>query len=174
MRTSRTWFLTNFFMCAIFVSGTICLGQIAALPPTEDDRFVQIKDLSGEVQVRVSSESDWVLAEKGTRLKQDGEIKTGKDSLAVILLDKEGETGKIDIKPDTWMRIAELKYSGALKDKRTIMDLALGQVLVEAGTLKGEATFQIRTPTSTTTSVRGTVFEVKVEETQNSITDAVF
>ena len=172
MKTSRSWFLTNFFMCALVLSGTNCFGQVAALPPTEDDRFVEIKDLSGDVQVKNSSESDWILAEKGTRLKQDGEIKTGKDSLVVILLDEKGVTGKIDIKPDTWMRVAELKYSGALKDKKTVLDLALGQVLVEAGKLKGESTFQIRTPTSTT-SVRGTVFEVKVEEAQNSIVDAV-
>ena len=96
-------------------------------------------------------------------MNENGEIKTGKNSTAVILLDEEGSTGKVSVKPNSWMRIAELGYDEKQENKKTLLDLALGQVLVQAEKLKGESSFQVRTPTSTT-SVRGTVFEVKVEE----------
>ena len=150
-------------MWALLLFTPVAWSQTAANQPTPEDRIIEIQDVSGDVRVKFSSESEWEIARKGMQIKQDGEIKTSKESLATILLDKQGATGKVDIKPDTWMRIAELDYDKTSKDKKTILDLALGQVLVQAQKLHGEDVFQVRTPTSTT-SVRGTVFEVKVEE----------
>lgn len=142
-------------------------GGIAQVPSSSSssDRFVEIQELKGAVEVKATPQDNWKAAEKGMRVTQDGEIKTGKESTAVLLLDEQGATGKIDVTPNSWLRIAEMTYSGVgdEKVKKTMLDLALGQVLVQAEKLKGESSFQVRTPTSTT-SVRGTVFDVKVEE----------
>ncbi len=129
------------------------------------ERFAQVEDLSGEVQVKVTAADGWKIAEKGMRILQSGEIRTGKDSKAVLLMDESDSAGKVDVYSNTWMRIGTLGYS--LKDsaKRTLLDLASGQILVQAQGVAGDGTFQIRSPTSTS-SVRGSeaVFEVKVEE----------
>ncbi len=143
---------------AITSSSSSVYSQSAAV-----ERFAEVQELTGEVTVKSAPDDGWKLAAKGMKMNENGEIKTGKDSTAVILLDEKGSTGKVDIKPNTWMRIAELGYDDKQENKRTLLDLALGQVLVQAEKLKGESSFQVRTPTSTT-SVRGTVFEVKVEE----------
>jgi len=127
------------------------------------ERYVEVQDITGEVKVKAKPEESWKLATKGMHLTEKGEIKTGSESTAVILLDEKGATGKVDVKPNSWMRIAELSYDSKRETKKTLLDLALGQVLVQAEKLKGESSFQVRTPTSTT-SVRGTVFEVKVAE----------
>ena len=125
-------------------------------------RFAEVEDVNGEVKVKAAPDDNWKAASKGIRLTEKGEIKTGEGSTAVVALDENGQGGKVNMKPNTWMRIAEMNYTDA-SDKKTLLDLALGQVLVQAEKLKGESSFQVRTPTSTT-SVRGTVFEVKVEE----------
>lgn len=138
-------------------------SQSAATTAVGEQRFAEIQDATGEVTMKATPDDRWRLAVKGMKMNENGEIKTGKDSTAVILLDEKGATGKVDIKPNTWMRIAELGYDEKQENKKTLLDLALGQVLVKAEKLKGESSFQVRTPTSTT-SVRGTVFEVKVEE----------
>lgn len=151
--------------CAVLMASltSSVYSQSAATTATIEQRFAEIQDATGEVSVKVTPDDRWRLAVKGMKMNENGEIKTGKDSTAVILLDEKGATGKVDIKPNTWMRIAELGYDEKQENKKTLLDLALGQVLVKAEKLKGESSFQVRTPTSTT-SVRGTVFEVKVEE----------
>ncbi len=141
-------------------SAPLC-AQSAAVSSIE--RFAEVQDITGEVQVKATPDDSWRLAVKGMKMNESGEIKTGKESTAVILLDEKGSTGKVDIKPNTWMRIAQLSYDEKQENKTTLLDLALGQVLVQAEKLKGESSFQVRTPTSTT-SVRGTVFEVTVKE----------
>lgn len=133
----------------------------AALP----ERFAQVEDLSGDVQVKVATADGWKIAEKGMRILQSGEIRTGKDSRAVLLMDENDSAGKVDVYSNTWLRMGTLGYSAKDNAKRTLLDLASGQVLVQAQGVAGEGTFQIRSPTSTS-SVRGSeaTFEVKVEE----------
>ena len=47
-------------------------------------------------------------------------------------------------------------------NKMTLLDLAVGKVLVHAAKLKGGSRFEVRTPTAIS-GVRGTVFEVEVK-----------
>lgn len=142
---------------------TGCVASSVYAQSATAERFAEVKDMSGEVQVKTSDAENWKAAQSGMKLGVNGEIKTGQESSAIVIIDESGSTATVDVKPNTHMRISELGYSEDQKDKKTMLDLALGQVLVQAGKLKGESSFQVRTPTSTT-SVRGTVFEVKVEE----------
>jgi hypothetical protein len=48
-------------------------------------------------------------------------------------------------------------------DKTTLLDLAIGKVLVQTQKLQGDSKFEVRTPTALT-GVRGTIFEVTVKE----------
>lgn len=55
------------------------------------------------------------------------------------------------------------------KDKTTLIDLALGKLLVKVEALKGSSKFEVRTPTAQT-GVRGTEFEIAVEDDEADAT----
>ncbi len=150
-----------FSFLALFPLGFAFSQDAVVLP----ERFAQVEEWSGEVQVKVTAEDGWKIAEKGMRVQQSGEIRTGKDSKAVLLMDENDSAGKVDVYSNTWLRMGTLGYSAKDSAKRTLLDLASGQILVKAQGVAGEGTFQIRSPTSTS-SVRGSeaTFEVKVEE----------
>lgn len=136
--------------------------------PANGARFVEIKDLTGEVKVKAAPGESWKVAKEGQRVFAGGEIKTGRDSSATIWVDEKGASGKIDLRSNTWVRVAALDFSEKDNSKKTLIDLALGQVLVFAEKLQGKSTFQVRTPTATS-SVHGekAIFEVHVEEDSN-------
>jgi len=154
-------FTPIFFVMMYFMSPAVCFSQ----DNISTERFIQMDEVSGEVQVKVNAGEGWKIAEKGARLQQGGEIRTGKDSRAKIFVDEDAAAGRVDIYANTWVRVATLGVSEKAKARRTIFDLALGQVLVKAQGITGDGSFQVRTPTSTS-SVRGeaATFEVKVED----------
>lgn len=129
------------------------------------ERFAQIQELNGDVQVKVTSSSVWKIAEKDIKIGQGGEIRTGNDSKVVVSIDQDADSGTIDILSNSWMRLGVMDYTEVEKSKRTMFDLALGQILVKAEGVTGDGSFQIKTPSSTS-SVRGNsaIFEVKVED----------
>ena len=96
-------------------------------------------------------------------LHEKDEIKTFDKSSVLILLDQGGETGKLELKEKSHLRLNTLKLDAQSGEKVTLLDLAIGKVLVYAEKLRGDSKFEVKTPTATT-GVRGTVFEVSVEE----------
>lgn len=154
------------FKILLFALGLVfCAAGIFAQDTGLPERFIQIEDMTGDVQIKLRAESNWGIAEKGMRFSKGGEIRTGPDARAVISIDEDASAGKIDVYANTWIRAETLSYSEKEKAKLTVIDLALGQVLVTAENVADGGSFQIRTPTSTS-SVKGNsaVFEVKVEE----------
>ncbi len=139
--------------CVLFVSAPLFaeLGRVA-----------EISNLQGAVWFRKSGTAEWKGAEKGMLLLENDEIKTGENAKVEILLDTAGETGKLDLAANTQMRFEAMKKDPATKDKTTLLDLAVGKVLIKAEKLNGNSSFQVKTPTSIC-GVRGTLFEVTVE-----------
>jgi hypothetical protein len=123
-------------------------------------REAKLGKVSGNVQVRVA-QGPWQKAASGIVLREGDEVRTSPGAAAEILLDG-GDVGKLDLREDSEFKFTQLleKSNG---EKITLLDLAVGRVLVHAGKLKGDSKFEVRTPTSTT-GVRGTVFEVAVEK----------
>ena len=61
------------------------------------------------------------------------------------------------------MAIAELIADPGADTSKTLLDLAMGEVLIKAQKVHGEnSKFEVKTPTSIV-GVRGTTFNVKVE-----------
>lgn len=141
----------------------LCVFFISTPLFAEVGRVAEISDIQGDVQFRKSGTTEWKGAEKGMLLLEGDAIKTGVASKAKILLDKAGETGQLDMAPNSQLRLETLKKDPATQDKTTLLDLALGKVLVKAEKLKGNSSFQVKTPTSIC-GVRGTTFEVSVDE----------
>ncbi len=125
----------------------------------EQVRQGQITEVRGEVLVRLQG-GDWKPAEMGMMLKEKDEIRTAKGGFAEIVLDG-GDVGRLELKENSHFRVNTLGLNSS-GDKVTLLDLAIGKVLVHAEKLRGDSKFEVRTPTSTT-GVRGTEFEVSVE-----------
>jgi len=141
-------------LCVFFISTPLFAGV---------GRIAEISDIQGDVQFRKGGTTEWKGAEKGMILLEGDSIKTGAVAKAKILLDKAGETGQLDLAPNSLLRLQTLKKDSTTEDKTTLLDLALGKVLIKAEKLKGNSSFQVKTPTSIC-GVRGTTFEVSVDE----------
>ena len=126
----------------------------------EQARHGKIADMRGEVMVRQDG-GEWKPAQIGALLSEKDEVKTSSNAFAEIVLD-EGEVGSLELKENSLFRVNTLT-TDKTGDKVTLLDLAIGKVLVHAEKLRGDSKFEVRTPTSTT-GVRGTEFEVSVEE----------
>lgn len=140
-------------LCVLFVSAPVFAEAV---------RVAEISNLEGAVWYRKSGTTEWKGAEKGMLLLENDEIKTGENAKAEILLDTAGETGKLDLTANSQMRFETMGKDPATEDKTTLLDLAVGKVLIKAEKLRGNSTFQVKTPTSIC-GVRGTLFEVTVE-----------
>ena len=127
----------------------------------EEGRYAILMKTNGTVEVRANG-GDWKSAEAGMILHQSDEIRTGPKSTANLLLDEKGSTGNFELKPTSRIRLGTLTLNASTGDKTTILDLAIGDVLVHAQKLEGNSKFQVRTPNSTT-GVRGTTFLVSAK-----------
>ncbi len=140
----------------------ISLGMIlmigSILAHAAETRHAILRETHGTVEVRIGG-AEWKPAEAGMVLYQNDEIRTGKESKASLLLDENGQTGNFELKPDSRLRLGVMQKDVQTGDKTTILDLALGQVLVHAQKLKGKSRFEVHTANSTT-GVRGTTFLV--------------
>lgn len=136
---------------------TVCLPAQA-----DDVRGAKILEMRGSVDVRVAGGA-WQPASKDMQLYEKDEIRTGNDGYANLELDKEGETGTFELPEKSHLRLSTLKRDKATGDKTTYLDLALGKVLVHAEKLQGASKFEVKTPNASA-GVRGTVFEVSVDE----------
>ena len=140
-------------LCTLFVSAPLF---------AEVGRVAEIGSLEGAVWFRKGGTTEWKGAEKGMMLLENDEIKTGDNAKVELLLDTAGETGKLDLSANSQMRFETMGKNPATEDKTTLLDLAVGKVLIKAEKLRGNSTFQVKTPTSIC-GVRGTLFEVTVE-----------
>ncbi len=123
-------------------------------------RQATISNVRGEVFVR-QGQGDWKPAQSGAVLHKGDEIKTSAKGFAEVLLDN-GKVGNIQVKEKSLFKIDTLDTNATTGDKFTLLNLAIGKVLVHAEKLHGNSKFEVRTPTSTT-GVRGTLFEVSVD-----------
>ena len=133
----------------------------------ESAREVIIDKIKGPVEVRMQG-GPWQPAEKGMVLKEKDELISLENGSAEVLIDQEGETGKFEMQACSRVRVGELSREAASGDKKTLLELAIGRVMIHANKLKGNSSFRIKTPNAIG-GVRGTKFEVNVKEKTSSI-----
>ncbi|MDD4957534.1 MAG: FecR domain-containing protein [Candidatus Omnitrophica bacterium] len=143
------------FLClaTIFIAGT-SYGV---------ERSAVVGEITGSATIiRASGESD--TAKKGAVLFQGDGLETEDFSSAVLLLMSGAEKdAEIELDAGSRVKLTELATGASEEEKRTLLDLAVGEVLIRAKELQGEgSSFEVKTPTSIV-AVRGTTFSVKVE-----------
>jgi hypothetical protein len=127
-------------------------------------RYGTLKNPGKNVFVR-SPGREWKPATDGMVILPGDEVKTAEKNFVEVLMDG-GKVGRVEIEEKSLFRIKSAETDAATGDKTTLLDLAIGKILVRAGALKGNSKFEVRTPTALT-GVRGTVFEVTVKEKNN-------
>ena len=130
----------------------------------EGMRFAEIIGFEGTVEIQREGEKYWVPAEKGMVLNEGDLLRTKGGSTATV--DVTGITGEeitLEVQESSQIMIAELIREQKKKSHKTLIDLAIGKVLIRAKELKSEESeFEIKTPTSIV-GIRGTTFDVEVE-----------
>lgn len=145
----------------VLIPGWVSLILLFSIGVTfaQEPRQVTISDVRGEAFVR-QNQADWQQAAVGMVLHQNDEVKTSEGALVEILLD-QGDVGKIKIDEKSRLRINTMTNDNTTGGKFTLLDLAIGKVIVQAEKLEKNSKFEIATPTGTT-GVSGTFYEVSV------------
>jgi hypothetical protein len=108
--------------------------------------------IQGQVEVRLAGRTDWRAAEIGMSLTQEDIIRTLDNSRVDVSF---GTKGGIRLEPNS-----QLSLAGYTKNS-TLLDLAVGKVLVTSEKLAKNSSFEVKTPT-TVASITGTQFLVEV------------
>lgn len=136
----------------VFVS-TACFAA-------ETMRQAKVISASGDTLIKKAGDASWAPIKMDMTLAQGDMVKTGKASSAILNL---GGAGNVEIKENSQLSIAQLIQDSSTGDKKTLLDLAMGEVFIKAEKLRSkEEKFEVKTPTSIV-GVRGTKFSVKVE-----------
>lgn len=141
------------------LSITICSGIFAE----EVKRTASVVEVSGDVSIKNPKDQAWQAAKAGDILNEGSYIKTGALSKAVLNIDGDGKTALVEVSEKSQFSFATLVKDNTSGIKKTLLDLAVGQVLIKAEKLDTpDSKFEVKTPTSVV-GVRGTKFSVKVE-----------
>ena len=128
-------------------------------------RNVRVTEMNGVAEMK-SGKSKWTTAALGAVLQEGDFIRTKDNSSVVLKLEGEVETAIVEVRPNSQLLIAELNEDKLAATQNTLLDLALGKVLITAQKLHAEKSkFEVKTPTSIV-GVRGTTFEVSVEQVE--------
>ena len=128
------------------------------------ERIAEIADVEGKASVKIQTRSRWQSAEVGMILKEGSIVKTAIDSSITLYIDGKVErSAEVVVNENSQMRFAEFLKDESQGTTSTLLDLAIGKILIEVDKLREEGSrFEVKTPTSIV-GVRGTVFEVQVD-----------
>jgi hypothetical protein len=139
----------------------------SALPPSVTEleksgtRYGTLKDPGKDVFVKCRG-GEWQAAKDGMVILPGDQVRTSANSSVEVLLDGN-KTAQVEVKEGSLFRINKAETDPVTGDKTTLLDLAMGKVLVHVEKLEGRSKFEVKTPTALT-GVRGTTFEVTVKE----------
>lgn len=140
----------------------LLVGVCALSFAAESNRIATVSNIKGNVEVKVANGS-WKSATQGEVLNPGDVIRTADKSSAVLNLDGDAKTASVDVKEKSQLKISELMENKKEGTQKTLLDLALGEVLIHTKKLDSEKSrFEVKTPTSIV-GVRGTTFSVAVE-----------
>lgn len=152
-------------MILTILAGLILSISCVAIGEGEEEvtlRTAVILEFKGEVEVK-RPDSKWIEAVEGMVLNQGDVIRTNSSAWALIRLLGESELATVEIKENSQMRLAELFEIKSEGIQKTLLDLAVGEILIKAEKLRSKkSTFDVKTPTSML-GIRGTTLAVKVE-----------
>jgi len=147
---------------SVFILGVLFLGVAVSGACQETLRQAKIIEVQGRVFVR-QGKKKWTEAKENMVLNSGDVIKTQRHSSALININGSGETATVEVSENSQLLLSKLIEDQNKGTQDTLLDLAIGKVLIEAEKLHSEESkFEVKTPTSIV-GVRGTTFAVEVE-----------
>ena len=140
----------------------LALFVASAAFSAETKRTAKIGSFTGQPSVKIAGQNDWTNVVKDMIISEGDTLKTDKDATARVKVDGNGEAATVDVSPGSNLTFTQLLKNTEDGTEKTMLDLALGEVLIKAEKLQGDSKFEVKTPTSIA-GVRGTKFSVKVE-----------
>src|SRR3989338_7641223 len=135
----------------------LILAMLSAVSAEDVQRTATIVRLTGRADVR-TPQGAWMPARPGMMLKQGDSIRTKEASGLVLILDGKKESAIIEVRENSRLALAELFGNDADEVETTLLDLAIGDILIKAKKLHSEKSkFEVKTPISFV-GVRGTIF----------------
>ena len=154
----RTMKIINILCTVVLISCFTSIGSSEELK-----RIVTVVQVKGDVMVKNSGEASWVPAKVSDVMREGYILKTGSGARVTLSVDGDKKTAKIDMSEKSILSFAALTKDSITGMKKTLLDLAIGQVLIKAEKLDTpDSKFEVKTPTSVV-GVRGTKFSVKVD-----------
>jgi hypothetical protein len=152
---------------SILCIAALVLGMATLAYAVESKRTAQILSIDGQAEVKLAGDSDWSPAQVGMVLKEGDALKTAAGSLLMLNVDGKGQTATVEVKERSQLLLSEMLADTSAGTSKTLLDLAMGEVLIKAQKVHGEQSkFEVKTPTSIV-GVRGTTFNVKVEAVED-------
>jgi len=149
--------IVGLFMGFLAFSGSVAAQGIAEKAITE----VKIISLEGTASIKKAGAREWLSAKEGDVLNPGDTLRTDPLSNLKLNFDGSEETAVVSVSSNAELTFDKLAWDKLTDKKETILDLAIGSVLIQASELEGESKFEVNTPTSVV-GVRGTTFEVRV------------
>lgn len=124
-------------------------------------RQVEILSLDGTASILRAGSGEWITAVEGDILMSGDTLQTGPMSSVELNFDGSAQTAVVKVSENAELVFSKLSQDKATDAKETLLDLAIGSILIKASKLEAESKFEVNTPTSIV-GVRGTTFEVRV------------
>ena len=141
----------------------LIFGMASLAFAAETQRTAQIISIDGSAEVKPANSNSWMPAQAGAVMSEGDTLKTGAKSMAILDIGEKGEVGTVEVSEGSQLQLATMSVDRKSDTSRTLLDLAMGEVMVKAQKVHGEGSkFEVKTPTSIV-AVRGTTFKVKVE-----------
>lgn len=125
-------------------------------------RIIRIANIEGEAKVMKPDAKDWVEAKVGMVMARGYKIKTMKNSKVDLILEEEEGESLVRLKENSEITVDELTIDDMSRKQKTILDMAMGTILVQAAQLEGDSSFSVKTPAAIV-GVRGTAFQLELK-----------
>lgn len=145
----------------VFVGILALPSLVSAQEAGELSRDVEIISLEGTASIKRADEGEWIEASPGDILRPGDMLRTDPMSTLELNFDGSGQTAVVKVSENAELTFGTLSLDKTSGVKDTILDLAIGSILIKASKLEAESKFEVNTPTSIV-GVRGTTFEVRV------------
>jgi ferric-dicitrate binding protein FerR (iron transport regulator) len=139
----------KFRLRAAFLVLALCAISASSYAQTAKDVALMIKT-SGTVEVNKSSNGDWQMASKGTRLDAGNQVRTGEQSLAALVF--VDDKSLLKIRDNSTVVI-----NGKRENNRISKTIVMEAGQLWAKVTKGRTQFRVETP-SGVAAVKGTEF----------------
>ena len=126
-------------------------------------RTATVVRMEGGVEIQQMGTGQWIPAKEAMLLNEGDIIRTDSKGFALLKLNGAVETATVEVEKNSQLVLAELMENKTAGTQQTLLDLAIGKILIRAQKLHSEdSKFEVKTPTSVV-GVRGTTFSVEVE-----------